>query len=70
MPYIHVRAEQIRPGDEFRKTAPNGGPGDTVRVISATRDEAPGRILSVILNTTRGSFAYEDGHLFVVRRGE
>jgi hypothetical protein len=70
MPYIHVKADEILPGDQFRKMAPNGSPGDRVRVISCCH-EGPTNDRRVTLTTTGGSsFRYYADHGFVVLRGE
>ena len=63
--WVHVNAAQIVAGDQFRKAGPNGSPGDFVTVTGVRECEG---WLSVILDTTGGSFGYEPSHGFVVFR--
>jgi hypothetical protein len=63
--WVHVTAAQIQFGDQFRRGGPHGYPGDFVTVTNVRECEG---WLSVILDTTGGSFGYEPSHGFVVFR--
>lgn len=63
--WVHVTAAQIQAGDVFRKAGPYGYPSDFVTVTNVREGDG---WLSVILDTTGGSFAYEPTYGFVVIR--